>query len=739
MSISFAATPQSKEAQQARTYTDPSRGAPPSRRSGANAPYIDKDHWNKVFTEPEYFDSIAKQKGMAEGAKVSLFGDDYVYRQAMMGYLSATRNVPLDDMRSVFDAEKDGFAQKVLGKKTATARELFDWHKTKFERDNEKQGAARQILEGVMERSLQDALSGGDTPFVESVAKDIDAASDFFDDEEKSRLWEKAEELDKKIRATQDRFAPEARFIFDALQQYSGQKEGFGAPDMRELAGRFASLPENQRKAIYELVGGFASITKTDKGFFYQLAESLGRGTTNITERVPRNFREQTLRGQLRLLESDQPVFRATGVAGAEFSAAGSTPVFGATQGQMVTPEEREQAIAKIQADLGVLKVERELRDLAERVVDPIKMTGVLPEIIEEGLYGAAQSIPYTVAAAVPFAGVPAVAAALFSSNYDSIMLEYDGIDPDKAALIAAISAPIEAGLERMKVNTITGRLPVFGGLVKRLQHPNQRNLTRIMIGAGGVLAEQNLQEIVQGLTFPVVQTIAAAIDQDMRQGLDVEKTSFEIIGRRLENYPRELAVQFVALLPLSLMGIGALSYREISRGEQYLRNKDNLERAGYNEEQIDRITGAATADEAQSALREESKKRDPKLVKAAAQRIVDESIALREKANPAALPRLEKQGADYVVLSPDGKELARERDQTAAEQALVSARRETVQREMRDVHTGINEAVEFIQEGQRGTPARGGHCRGHPRERTPHAADRLRGQPDAGKPRPTL
>jgi hypothetical protein len=104
----------------------------------------------------------------------------------------------------------------------------------------------------------------------------------------------------------------------------------------------------------------------------------------------------------------------------------------------------------------------------------------------------------------VPFAGVPAVAAALFSSNYDSIMLEYDGIDPDKAALIAAISAPIEAGLERMKVNTITGRLPVFGGLVKRLQHPNQRNLTRIMIGAGGVLAEQNLQEIVQGrLPFP--------------------------------------------------------------------------------------------------------------------------------------------------------------------------------------------------------------------------------------------
>ena len=151
---------------------------------------------------------------------------------------------------------------------------------------------------------------------------------------------------------------------------------------MREVAAKFAQLPDNQRKAIYELAGGFAQLQQVDKGFWYQMAESLGRGTTPFTERIPRNFREQTLRGQLRLLESEQPVFRATGVAGAEFSAAGSTPVFGATQGQMLTPEEREQAKSKIKSDLGVLKVEREIRDLAERVVDPIKTVTFLPAII---------------------------------------------------------------------------------------------------------------------------------------------------------------------------------------------------------------------------------------------------------------------------------------------------------------------------------------------------------------------
>lgn len=690
MSISFAATPQAKEGQQTRAYiADASAGAPPSRRTGYDRPYVDRDHWNKVFTQPEYFDGIAKQEGMIEGAKVSLHGDDYVYRQAMMGYLSATRNVPLDDMRSIFDSEKDGFAQKVLGKKTATARELFDWHKTKFERENEKSDAARTVIEDVTRNSLQDAMMGGDTPFVESVTKSIAATGDMFTEEEKSRLWEKAEEQDKKIRASQAKFAPEARFLFSALGQTTGQQAGMGAPDMREMAGKFAQLPDNQRKAIYELVGGFAQLQQTDKGFWYQLAESLGRGASDIVERVPRNFREQTLRGQLRLLESDQPVFRATGVAGAEFSAAGNEPVFGATQGQMVTPEEREQAKAKIQSDLGVLKVEREIRDLAERVVDPIKTVSFLPEIVEEGLYGAARSLPYTAAAAIPFAGIPAVAAALFSSNYDRIMLEYPDLDPDKAALIAAISAPIEAGLERMKVNTITGRLPVFGGLVKRLQHPNQRNITRIAIGGAGIVAEQNVQEIVQNATFPFIQTVAAALDQDMP---DYDW------AKRIEGMPRELAVQFVALLPLSLMGVGALSHREMTRGADYIRNKTNLEKAGYGEGQIDRITGAATADEAQTILQEESGKRDPEAVKAAAQRVLDEVLALREQKAPASLPRLEKQGADYVVLSPEGRQMARSTDQTVAEQALVSARRETVQREMRDVHTGINEAVEFIQ-----------------------------------------
>ena len=665
MSISFAATPQSKEAQQARTYTDPSAGAPPSRRSGYNAPYVDLGHWNKVFTDQNYFDSIAKQKGMTEGAKVSLHGDDYVYRQAMIGYLADTRKVPLDDMRSIFDAEKDGFAKTVLGKQTASAREMFDWQKGQFERSNEKQAAARMIEENVMRRSLEDAFSGGDTPFVESVAKDIEAAGDLFDEEEKSRLWEKAEQLDKQIRASQAQFAPEARYIFNALRQYSGESAGFGAPEMADLAGRLAKLPTNQRRAIMQLAGSFGQLQQIDKGFWYQMAESIGRGTTDFSERIPRNTKEQTLRGNLRLLKSEQPVFKGVGLDGAvAYSAAGETPI---------TPEEREQAIQDAEQQVGVLMVQRELRELAETQIDPIKTVTMLPSWVEEGLYGAARSVPYTAAAAVPVAGVFGVAAALYSKFYDQMMVEHPDADPNDVALVAAIGAPVAAGLERLKLNTIMGRLPIFGRLVERLVHPNQKNVYRIMWRGGGMIAEQNVQEFAQERVYPLGQSIASALDADI-PSYDWEKW--------YQNLDRELLVQFVALLPLSLLGAGVIRHQEIKRGDAYLKDKPTLMKV-LSEAATDRVLGAATTEEAQAIFREEYAKRTPEEAKAAAQRVVDEVVAVRQQQQSPDMPKLERRGAEYVVVSPDGQTLAASTDQTTAEQALLSASREAVEKEL--------------------------------------------------------
>jgi hypothetical protein len=583
----------------------------------------------------------------------------------MIGYLADTRKVPLDDMRSIFDAEKDGFAKTVLGKQTASAREMFDWQKGQFERSNEKQAAARMIEESVMRRSLEDAFSGGDTPFVESVAKDIEAAGDLFDEEEKSRLWEKAEQLDKQIRASQAQFAPEARYIFNALRQYSGESAGFGAPEMADLAGRLAKLPTNQRRAIMQLAGSFGQLQQIDKGFWYQMAESIGRGTTDFSERIPRNTKEQTLRGNLRLLKSEQPVFKGVGLDGAvAYSAAGETPI---------TPEEREQAIQDAEQQVGVLMVQRELRELAETQIDPIKTVTMLPSWVEEGLYGAARSVPYTAAAAIPVAGVFGVAAALYSKFYDQMMVEYPDADPNDVALVAAIGAPVAAGLERLKLNTIMGRLPIFGRLVERLVHPNQKNVYRIMWRGGGMIAEQNVQEFAQERVYPLGQSIASAL------GADIPSYDWE---KWYQNLDRELLVQFVALLPLSLLGAGVIRHQEIKRGDAYLKDKPTLMKV-LSEAATDRVLGAATTEEAQAIFREEYAKRTPEEAKAAAQRVVDEVVAVRQQQQSPDMPKLERRGAEYVVVSPDGQTLAASTDQTTAEQALLSASREVVEKEL--------------------------------------------------------
>jgi hypothetical protein len=662
----------------------------PETQAAAPAPSMPderRSHWDKVFLDPEYFASIAKQPGIVEGAKVSMFGEDYAYRAAMIGYLSDSRQVPLEDMRTIYDAEKDSVAQKEFGKPTISSKELFDFTKKKFERDDAKRTTGDAIMQAVINRGLMDALSGGNNDHYKDTAADIEAAGDLFDEQERFKLQREADRFDMQIRQATAKYGEDAKWIFSALQQKTGASDGatLGAPgevDMTELAARFADLPDNQQDAVFKLAGMFAKLQKTDKTFFYQVAESLGRGVGDFAERIPRNWSEGMTRGELRALESGRPVSKVNGAY--KVSEYGDpTPL---------SAEEIEAGKAEVQKRLRVFKVQRRLRELAETDIDPLKTVTNLPAIIEEGLYGAARSLPYTAAAAVPVLGLPAVTAAIYSQNYDGIMLEHPDVDPDKAALVALASAPIEAALERLQVNTIMGRLPIFGKLVQRLKNPKQRLLTRFMLSATGVVAEQNAQEIVQNSVFPVAQMVAAAIDEDM-PGYNLREG--------LESAPRALAVQFVALLPLSLMGLGGVYYREVARGEDYFKTADAMAKLGADAESIDRVLAEPTPEKQQAAWKEvyqaiPAEKREAAAA-AVVEEIVNKQVALRSAANDANLPRLDKQGEDYTVVSPTGEVIHRTRSQDSAELMLNIARREAVQREVSETTQGITEVMAYF------------------------------------------
>jgi hypothetical protein len=103
---------------------------------------------------------------------------------------------------------------------------------------------------------------------------------------------------------------------------------------------------------------------------------------------------------------------------------------------QLLTLDEREQAKAKIQPKLGrASKFNARLRDLAERVVDPIKMTVTfLPEIGRRGtLYGCCPKHSLPLLPPFHFCwNARGCCRPLQQQFYDNIMLEYPDIDPDK-------------------------------------------------------------------------------------------------------------------------------------------------------------------------------------------------------------------------------------------------------------------------------------------------------------------
>jgi hypothetical protein len=439
---------------------------------------------------------------------------------------------------------------------------------------------------------------------------------------------------------------------------------------------------------VLQLAGSYAKLNKVDKGFWYQMAEGLGRGVEGFTESVPRAISEQVARADLRMMDKGVPLFRVQGPGGRETLAeVGDTPNVTPLTAQEVADER-----AKLEKRLRVFKVQRELRNLAETEIDPIKTVTFLPSIVEEGLYGFSQSAAYSAVAAIPFLGLPAVTAAIYAQNYDGIMLDHPDIDPDKAALVALCSAVIEGPLERMQVNVIFGKLPIFGKLVKRWTNGKQRFLVRFLLGGVGVSAEENTQETIQNLCFPVAQTIAAALDEDM-PGYDWRKA--------IEGAPRAAAVQFVTLLPLSILGMGGIYSREIKRGQDYLKSSEAMGMMGATTEQIDRVMAQESTEARETVWREVYSEISAEKKAAGAEKVVTElvnkAVELRQQTAPATLPRLEKQGADYTIVAADGEVIHRTTDQDSAELLHGIAKREAIQKEMAQTTAGITETVSYL------------------------------------------
>jgi site-specific DNA-cytosine methylase len=652
------------------------------------------NHWNRVYTDPDYFGEFAKRPAIQTGASLSPFPETYAKRQANIAYLSSSLEIPAEEMPAIYEAKKNEIGKTALQTPTLSDEGLFNYFKKQFDRENEVNTAADGIYQEVQKSVFQglfDSQAGtditGQPAYRPLLEQKLTEAGEILSDEDRLRIRENADKMADNLRRANDSIGDEARWLFDIVSKQTGRGQeyelageqpnpagtvgGLGPvmnlavkqpeaapagevdlndPEMlnfqtEQILEKFADMPTERRQSIYLLAGAFAELNQVDKGIFYQAAETLGRFLTReMGERISRNFTEESIRGQQRLLQGDLPLYEATNLDGSK--GLSQAP----TSGQApITAEQREKLKTDAARKLKILQIKRELVNLADTQIDPIKVVTDWPTW-EQGFYGFVGSIPYAGIAAIPFVGFPAITASFFGQYKDDLLLEYPDMDPDQAAAISALAAPMAAGLELIQANLVMGRFVSLDRAIKFFLKPSRNPMTRIIARGTATFGLETGIELSQNRVLPILQTLGAALSDDIPD-YDWRKD--------IEAFDEELGVTAVTMLLFTLTGLPFITSQEIGRNAAYLQDKKMLKYFGMSEEQADRVSTALTKKERVAAFKEAEAARDPALIEAGRRQLfVDTMAQLQEPADPFQ-PSIRRDGDRFTVLDAEGNTIA--------------------------------------------------------------------------------
>ena len=525
-----------------------------------------------------------------------------------------------DQQGDLYPSFRDRYFDQTFGKMPANESEAFTMLQKGVTAQQQTEQAIKE-LPSTLALNLMRAAAGG-TEVSEAASYDIyqswkdrhaDVLASLPEDWE-SKAMEQAETLRSEMDTMMRDIAPEAKKVWDILQKwtrpektYTGDKppEGQGRgpsqqdtsvandtpvsrEDVEGVAKALTEMPEEKQKRLLEMLYMSAEATGAGmgRGFFEKIGEGLVRGGVRIYEEGVMASEDRTARYNLTRLKRGETLYEmADGVVGtkeeiARLASSGNynatklltDPSFQAGTGN-VNDERRSQLLDANEQRLRELSTLRKIRGLAEGGIDPLKteMTGIAGSVVQ-GAYDYSQSAGYTVMAAVPFVGFPAVTISLANSNYLRMLDEYPDIDPDFAWNASlAIGAP-QAFIERFKVNALMGRSPMLNKLMKRMTDARVPLGVRIGLAYGANVAYQTGQEFLQEAMPTVADQLSAALREDMP-----EFDANQAWGAYVDQMPQI----FYSMLWAGLIGTGAVSLREFKRDGIFLTNVGELEMVG--------------------------------------------------------------------------------------------------------------------------------------------------------------
>lgn len=641
------------------------------------------DHVSKVFTD---FDNYSAAEGLDD------FDEESRYQYANRKFIANQTGDTPENQMFVYPSKRDEVTDKMFGKTGLSEKETFDLFKHSIESRNASEEALRELpgvlAQGVLKRA------GEGKPFDE-----VDSWFAFSDwkDRHADKLasmpkgWEtamldSAVKLHARTEQLMDDVAPESKRAMDTLMKFTRPEDAANLPDadradVENLAKDFAKLTPEKREGIYATLSYAAEAggAGMGKGFWEKVGEGMARGGGNIYDDAAITAQDRQARQNISFFQDliDKPQAEPDRMQTADSI--------------QMQRDMAQKGLEENKQRLGELRVMREIRDLAQGRIDPIKteMDGVLGQVVQ-GAYDFSQSAAYTGMAMVPYVGLPAVMGALANSNYLRMLDQYPDMDADAAFDLSLAIAGPQAVIERFQGGLLLGKLPFLGKAMKKLTDVRVPLAARIGLGYGAVVGLETGTELIQEAMPVVADQLAAAVREDMPE--------FDA-GKAWGEYREQAPKIFYSMLWGGLMGGGAVGIRELERSGIYMRNLQELEMHGITGEAAQDIAAERNPDAATALYREAWDKRSPEDIQAGiAKRAAMLDAAQATQANPDFPTRRIEENPDGTlthIIEQNGQTIYSTNDPAAADIALIKLTRRVVSNDLLSDTSIISEVLD--------------------------------------------
>lgn len=544
-------------------------------------------HFEKLFTDPDYFKSTAEQAPVTAAASINPFPDSVKYRGANQAFLANSLGVDPDTLNGVtYEAQRDGYARTHFDKQgDVTDEGFFNGVKAQQQKKIDTRNAVANVPADIIISGVDSLTSGKPMKSPVEIVNDLKTAHPEIVPAkgEESIMLKAATAYAQDTSDFMVKYGDTVKSLFDILKaqasNYDPQSEegkqrladfasGKAEKVSQDLVDRLAQIPPDDRQKIKEYAAVYAQKIAGKDGDWRTI---MGNFQNSVFRTIEAPFingfgaKEAQLQDEIDQLNGKSLAKNTPGV-GPQVQASDFE------EENPLTDDQKSKKIASIQSQINAIQVDREISDFSNSTIDPIKAvsTGWMRPI-EEGAYMVAGSAPLVGAAFIPGAGPFIVGGAIASTEYNRIRLQYPDVPVGQAQGMAVASSAAQSMLFNLRASSISGALPTTSRFIEGLAKPNPGATfwNSVFSKAAAVnIGEQTAQQIGISLTPVIVDGLYASLTDDMPQ---------YDWGKHLEALKGATPSTVASMIPFIILGVAGVGINETRRGRELLNDPISL------------------------------------------------------------------------------------------------------------------------------------------------------------------